>query len=48
MKATGPMQILTGVDCEPTWAVSPEHFEFVAPGQPVIPRERGSYPTGGV
>lgn len=34
------------VDCELTWAVSPEHFDFVAPGQPVIPRGEGSYPTG--
>ena len=34
------------VDCELTWAVSPEHFDFVAPGQSVIPRGAGTYPTG--
>jgi hypothetical protein len=34
------------VDCELTWAVSPEHFDFVSLGQSVIPRGRGHYPTG--
>lgn len=34
------------VDCELTWAVSPDHFDFVAPGQTVIPRGAGAYPTG--
>ena len=34
------------VDCELTWAVNPEHFDFVAPGQSLIPRGEGHYPTG--
>ena len=34
------------VDCELTWAVNPEHFDFVAPGQNLIPRGEGHYPTG--
>ncbi len=34
------------VDCELTWAAEPEHFDFAAPGQSLIPRGRGRYPTG--
>lgn len=34
------------VDCELTWAVSPEKFDFAAPGQSVIARGSGSYPDG--
>ena len=34
------------VDLELAWAAEPERFDFVAAGQHLIPRGRGSYPDG--
>lgn len=34
------------VDCQLTWSADAEHFDFVAPGQYLIPRGKGHYPTG--
>lgn len=34
------------VDCELTWAVEPEHFDWVVAGQNFIERGEGTYPKG--
>ncbi|MDO5135636.1 MAG: hypothetical protein Q4D55_06240 [Eubacteriales bacterium] len=34
------------VDCQLTWSADGEKFDFVAMGQPVLPRGKGRYPDG--